>query len=59
MATEGAIDIFNENEVYEQLGNMGLDKATGPDDVPIEAVKMLAKQDIMFVVEAMNNVLQQ
>ena len=59
LATEGPIDIFNENEVSEQLGKMGLDKATGPDDLPIEAVKILAKQDIMYVVEAMNQVLQQ
>ena len=58
LATEGPIDIFNENEVSEQLGKMGLDKATGPDDLPIEAVKILAKQDIMYVVEAMNQVLQ-
>ena len=36
---------------------MGLEKATGPDDLPIEAVKILAKQDIMYVVEAMNQVL--
>ena len=43
----------------EQLGNMGLDKATGPDDVLIEYVTMLAKQDIRYVVEAMNQVLQQ
>ena len=38
---------------------MGLDKATGPDDLPIEVVKILAKQDIGYVVEAMNQVLQQ
>ena len=56
---EGPIDIFYENEVSEQLGKMGLDKATGPDDRPIEAVKILAKQDIMYVVEAMHQVLQQ
>ena len=36
LATEGPIDLFNENEVFEQLGKMGLDKATGPDDLPIE-----------------------
>ncbi len=30
---------------------MGLDKATGYGDLPIEAVKILAKQDIMYVVE--------
>ena len=59
LATEGPIDIFNENEVSEQLGKMGLDKFTGPDDLPIEAVKILAKQGIMYVVEAMNQVLQQ
>ena len=59
LATEGPIDIFNKNEVSEQLGKMGLDKATGSDDLPIEAVKILAKQDIMYVVEAMNQVLQQ
>ena len=59
LATEGPIDIFNENEVFEQLGKMGLDKATGPEDLPIEAVKLLAKQDIGYVVEAMNEVLQQ
>ena len=38
LATEGPIDLFKENEVFEQLGKMGLDKATGPDDLPIEAV---------------------
>ena len=59
LATEGPIDIFNENEVSEQLGKMGLDEATGPDDLPIEPVKILAKQDIVYVVEAMNQVLQQ
>ena len=59
LATEGPIDLFKENEVFEQLGKMGLDKATGPDDLPIEAVKILAKQDIGYVVEAMNQVLQQ
>ena len=32
LATEGPIDIFNENEVSEQLGKMRLDKATGSDD---------------------------
>ena len=48
-----------ENGVSEQLGKIGLDKATGADDLPIEAVKILAKQDIMYVVEAMNQVLQQ
>ena len=59
LATEGPIDIFNENEVSEQLGKMRLDNTTGPDDLPIEAVKILAKQDIMYMVEAMNQVLQQ
>ena len=59
LATDGPIDLFNENEVFEQLGKMGLDTATGPDDLPIEAVKILAKQDIGYVVEAMNQVLQQ
>ena len=29
LATEGPIDIFNENEVSDQLGNMGLDKPQG------------------------------
>ena len=58
LATKGPLDIFIENEVSGQLGKMGLDKATGPGDLPIEAVKILAKQDIMYVVEAMN-VLQQ
>ena len=44
--------------MFEQLGEMGIDKATGPDDLPIEAVKILAKQDIGYVVEDMNQVLQ-
>ena len=39
LVTEGPIEIFNENEVSEHLGKMGLDKATGPDDLPIEALK--------------------
>ena len=38
----------------EQLGNMGLDKATGPDDILIAYVTMLAKQDIRYLVEAMH-----
>ena len=59
LATEGPIDIFflfNANKVSMQLGKMGLYKVTGPDDLPIEAVKILAKQDIMYAVEAMNQV---
>ena len=59
LATEGPIDIFTVYEVSEQLGKMGLDKATGPDDLPIGAVKIQAKQDIMYMVEAMHQVLQQ
>ena len=39
--------------------NDRLDKSTGPVGLPIEAVKLLAKQDIGYVVEAMNQVLQQ
>ena len=35
--------------MFEQLGKMGLDKTTGPDDLPIEAVKILAKQDRHWV----------
>ena len=54
LATEGPIETFNENEGSEQLGKMGLDKTTGPDDLPIETVKILAKQNIRYVVEAMN-----
>ena len=59
LVTGGPIEIFTENEVSEQLGNMGLDDATGPDDLLIEPVKILAKQDIRYMVEAMNQVLQQ
>ena len=33
---------------------MGLDKIIGPDDLHIRVVNILAKQDIMYVVEAMN-----
>ena len=43
----------------EQLGNIGLDKSAGPDYLHIEAVKIPAKHDITYVVEAMNQVLQQ
>ena len=55
---EGPIDIFND-KVSKQIGKMVLNKATGPDDIPIESVKILAKQDISYVVGAMNQVLQQ
>ena len=38
---------------------MGIaDKATGPGDLPIEAGNILAKQYNLYVVEAMNQVLQ-
>ena len=43
----------------EQQVKMGLDKSTGPDDLHIEAVKLLAKQDIGYAVEAMTQILQQ
>ena len=43
----------------DPLGKVGLDKATGPDDLHIEGVKILAKQDIGYVVEVMNQVIQQ
>ena len=35
---------------------MGLDKATGYGDLPIEAVKILAIKDTRYVVDAMNQV---
>ena len=57
VVTEGPNETFNVNGVSEQLGKMGLDKATGADDLPIETVRILAKQDIRYVVEAMNQVL--
>ena len=44
LVTEGPIEIFTENDVFEELGNMGLDKATGSDDLPIEAIKILANR---------------
>ena len=37
-ATEGPINTFNENQVSEQLRKMELDKATGPDDLPVQVV---------------------
>ena len=37
VVTEASIEIFNENEVPEQLGKMGLDNATGSGDLHIEA----------------------
>ena len=37
--TKGPTQTFTENEVPEQLGKLGLDKASEPDDLPIEAVK--------------------
>ena len=40
-------------------GRWQLDNATGPDDLPIESVKILAKHDIRYLVEDMNQVLQQ
>ena len=57
--TEGPIQIFTENEVPVQLGNMGLDKAIEPDGLPIEAVKILANQDVRYAVKALSQTLQQ
>ena len=38
--SEGPLQLYSVEEVGRQLGKMGLNKAGGPEDLPIEAVKI-------------------
>ena len=44
--TEGPLPLYSVEEVRKQLEKMGLNKACGPDDLPIEAVKILASYSV-------------
>ena len=56
--TEGPLPLYSVEEVRKQLEKMGLNKACGPDDLPIEAVKILASYSVDHVTETMNVVMQ-
>ena len=43
----------------KQLEKMGLSKACGPDDLPIEALKILASYSVDHLTETMNIVMQE
>ena len=50
--------LYSVEEVCKQLEKMGLNKACGPDDLPIEAVKILASYSVDHLTETMNIVMQ-
>ena len=39
----GPIPSVNDTEIRKQLSNMGRNKACGPDDLPIEAIMVVAE----------------
>ena len=44
--TEGPLPLYSVEEVRKQLEKLGLNKACGPDHLPIEAVKILASYSV-------------
>ena len=56
--TEGSLPLCAVEGVRKQLENMGLNKACGPDDLPIEAVKILASYNVDHLTETMNIVMK-
>ena len=40
---QGPIPSVNDTEISKQLSNMGRNKACGPDDLPIEAIMVVAE----------------
>ena len=50
--------LYSVEEVRKQLEKMGLNKACGPGDLPIEAVKILASYSVDHLKETMNIVMQ-
>ena len=55
--TEAPLPLYSVEEVRKQLEKMGLNKACGPDDLPIEAVKILS-YSVDHLTETMNIVMQ-
>ena len=56
--TEGPLPLYSVEEVRKQLEKMGINKACGPDDLPIEAVKIIASYSLDHLTETMNIVMQ-
>ena len=50
--------LYAVEEVRKHLEKMGLNKACGPDDLPIEAMKILASYSVENLTETMNIVMQ-
>ena len=51
--TEGPLPQYSVEEVRKQLDTISLNKACGPDDLPIEAVKILASYRVDHLTETM------
>ena len=56
--TEVNLPLYAVEEVRKHLEKMGLNKACGTDDLPIEAVKILASYSVEHLTETMNIVMQ-
>ena len=56
--TECPLPLYSGEGVRKQLEKMGLNKACGHDDLPIETVKILASYSVDHLTETMNIVMQ-
>ena len=57
LPVEGPINEISETEVKIQPEKMKAHKATGPDQLPIEVVKLLKKRGISWMTACLNNII--
>jgi len=57
LPVQGPIPEIHEDEVNTQIGNMKANKATGPDQLPIDIIKLLKKRGTTWMTACLNNII--
>ena len=56
--TEGPVQCFSLDEVKKQMAKVGKGKVCGPDELPVEVLKMILQYKPECVMAAFNNILK-
>jgi len=56
---QGPIPEIHEDEVNTQIGNMKANKATGPDQLPIDIIKLLKERGTIWMAACLNNIISE
>ena len=59
MPVQGPVPKINEEEVNIQIGKMKPNKATGPDQLPIDIINLLKERGNTWMTACLNNIISE